>query len=547
MGKQINLYDDNNDNKILIASIFFPLLRSFIYFLIQSDGEWVEKYVKPLLQYREAFDFCSFVFFIITIYLLVCKDTRKSGKLVASTLLNFINTITCWDYAPDLWARIQQVCLWLVSRLQTSEVYVVGFGLVIFLIIVFLCWRRWKLQYQKIWNSFKKGKSCIYWLILFILGFFFIMRVLVGIGYSAGFKVTKIQELLNSSFGVLAIISVASMIYICIHEVKERKDREDRQTEASSVIFVDICLSLWGMASIRFYNGKLVMSGKAFRNLILAEIEIVIASVIILAGVLLCKGIVRYLDRDTGLKIFVEKEKRFQFAICVSGFIIFFVFIALIIIFAKWGKQIDSYFNGLDDSSASMKEIMGLWSVVILFVIVGIIVLGGISLFIYEIFQAILKKEKRPSEWIVLLTSFVLTGLSLYIYYKIEPKDKMNEMADDVAGVFALPVVLMIWYVIMTGLLSNLFEFLKDQGEIKDKLRKEMKNLILDSISAIFAPFYFSANYLATLREAILDDTDETYSGSLSGLQKCLNGGKKCSRACYIWLKKCFKKGRFRK
>lgn len=530
-----------SDGMILTVSIFFPLLRLIIYFLLQSGGIWVENHIMPLLQYKEAFDFCSFVFFLISIYIFVCKIKRNTNMLFASVLLNFLNTIVCWDYAPGLWLKAQEVCSWLVLKLYTSEGYVVGFGILIFTVIVVFCWRKWDEEIlkivKKLWDFSKKDGSCIYWIILLILGSFFLVQVVVGIGYSVGFKVTKIQRMAGRSFGVLAIVSAVSMVYICIQVIRKKKGG---QTGSHPIIFLDACLSLWGMASIRFYNGKLVMSGKAFRNLLLAEAEMFIAFMVIVAGVIIWKWAAKYLSSDKGIKIFAQKDRRLQIVICISGLAILFVFIAFIIVFVKWGEQINSYFGRLGDQAESFKGIMGLWSMIIIFAVVGIIVLGGISLFIYEFFQAVLKKDKKPSEWIVLLLSFVMTGVSIYIYYQIEPKGKMNEIAEDVAGVFAFPVVLMSWYVIMTGLLASISGLLKDPSEIKNKLAEEMEKLILDSIKAIFAPLSFSADYLATLRDAVMEDSAVNGRG---GNKKTW----KCCRRCYIWLKKCLKKGGFRR
>ena len=88
--------------------------------------------------------------------------------LFASVLLNFINTIVCWDYAPGLWQKTQEVCSWLVLKLYTSEGYVVGFGILIFAVIVVLCWRRWNEEIlkmvKKFWDFSKKDGSCIYWI-----------------------------------------------------------------------------------------------------------------------------------------------------------------------------------------------------------------------------------------------------------------------------------------------------------------------------------------------------------------------------------------------
>lgn len=526
---------------ILTVSIFFLLLRLIIYFLLQSGGIWVENHIKPLLQYREAFDFCSFTFLLITLYIFICKKTESLSLIFASILLNFINTIVCWDYVPGLWLKTQEVCSWLVLKLYTSEGYVVVFGISIFITIAVFCWRRWEEEIihiiKKILDFSKKDGSCIYWLILLILGSFFLAQVTVGIGDSVGFKVTKIQRMAGRSYGVLAIFSAVSMVYICIQVIRRKISG---QSGSFPIIFLDACLSLWGMASIRFYNGKLVMSGKAFRNLLLAEAEMFIAFTVIVAGVMIWKGAAKYLSSDKSIKIFAQKDRRVQVVICISGIAILFVFIAFIIVFVKWGEQINSYLGSLGDQAESFKGIMGLWSMIIIFAVVGIIVLGGISLFIYEVFQAVLKKDKKPSEWIVLLFSFVMTGLSIYIYYQIEPKGKMKGIAEDVAGVFAFPVVLMSWYVIMTGLLASISGLLKDPSEIKNKLAEEMEKLILDSIKAIFAPFSFSADYLATLRDAVMEDSDVNSRGGNKKRQKCC-------RNCYIWLKKLFKKGRFRR
>lgn len=533
--KQADL-SDVDENMILVVSVFLTLLRLFIYFLLESEGKWVERYITPLLQYREVFDFCSFVFFVLTIYVFIFKSGRKQKRLFASILINFINTIVCWDYVPGLCLKIQEMHLWLVSKLKTSEGYVLGFGLLMFLVIVIFCWRRWEGEFwqhmREKWDSLKKDGSCINWLILLVLGSFFLLQVVVEIGYSAGIKVTRTQRLIKSSFWVLAIVSAASLVYICIQIVKRRKNG---QAGAFTVIFLDVCLSLWGIATIRFYNGKLMMSGKAFRNLILAEVEIIISTAIILVGVLLWKMALKYIGSNKGYKVFDERGRRFQFAICVSGFIILFVFIVLFIVFSNWGGQINSYFSGLDNQAASFEDVMEFWGVIVLFAVVGIIVIGGISLFVYEVFKAVLKRNKKPSEWVVLFASFVLTGLSMYIYYHIEPKGKMDGIAEDVAGVFAFPVVLMAWYIIMTGLLESLSGLLKDPSEIKKKLAEEMEQLILDSISAIFAPLYFSANYLATLRDAIMEDDGKKKEGRRRGLQtRCKN--------CYILLKNYFKR-----
>ena len=74
-GKQKDLYGIN-DIMILTVSVCFLLLRLFIYFLYQSGENWTERYIMPLLKYREAFDFCSFVFFVITIYVFVTQNSR---------------------------------------------------------------------------------------------------------------------------------------------------------------------------------------------------------------------------------------------------------------------------------------------------------------------------------------------------------------------------------------------------------------------------------------------------------------------------------------
>lgn len=550
-GKQKDLYGIN-DIMILTVSVCFLLLRLFIYFLYQSGENWTERYIMPILKYREAFDFCSFVFFIITIYVFVTKNSRAPRVLFASVLLNFMNTIVCWDYVPGLWLKIKELYTWFFYELHMSEGYVAGFGIFILFAVAFFSWRRWEEELLQRMKRFREssGKegSFIYWLILIILGSFFLVQIIVGIEYSVGFKVTKIQKMLGSSLGELAIISAVSMVYICVQAIRKRTNG---QSSMLPIIFLDVCLSLCGMASIRFYNGELVMSGKAFRNLLMAEVEMLIAFMIIVVGVLLWKGVTKYLGRDKVIWAFRQKDKRFWAAICISGFTILFVSIVIIIAFVRWGEQIGGYFSNLNAQAESLKGVMGLWGMIVLFAVVGMIVLGGIFLFIYEVFQAVLKKNKRPSEWIVLLVSFVLTGLSLYIYYKFDPQGKMDDIAEDVAedvaGVFAFPVVLMSWYVIMTGLLANISGFLKNPSRIRDKLEKEMENLIFDSIRAIFAPLSFSANYLATLRDAVMEEPDEKSGSEEKRLQKYWEGGKKCYRNCTIWLKKYFKRGGFKR
>lgn len=546
-GKQKDLYGIN-DIMILTVSVCFLLLRLFIYFLYQSGENWTERYIMPLLKYREAFDFCSFVFFVITIYVFVTQNSRAPRVLFASVLLNFVNTIVCWYYVPGLWLKIKELYTWFFYKLHMSEGYVAGFGVFILFAVAFFSRRRWEgklLQRMKRFreSSGKEG-SFIYWLILIILGSFFLVQIIVAIEYSVGFKVTKIQKMLGSSLGELAIISAVSMVYICVQAIRKRTSG---QSGMLPIIFLDVCLSLCGMASIRFYNGELVMSGKVFRNLLMAEVEMLIALMIIVVGVLLWNGVTKYLGSDRVIETFRQKDKRFWASICISGFTILFVSIVIIIAFVRWGEQIGGYFSNLNAQAESLKGVMGLWGMIVLFAVVGMIVLGGIFLFIYEVFQAVMKKNKRPSEWIVLLVSFVLTGLSLYIYYKFEPQGKMEDIAEDVAGVFAFPVVLMSWYVIMTGLLANISGFLKNPSRIREKLEKEMENLIFDSIRAIFAPLSFSANYLATLRDAVMEEPDEKSGSEEKRLQKYWEGGKKYYRNCTIWLKKYFKRGAFKR
>lgn len=82
---------------------------------------------------------------------------------------------------------------------------------------------------------------------------FFLTQAIIEIGSSVGFKMTKIQRLIKSSFSVVAIISVVSTIYICIQVARMKKMGKSGPVH---VIFLDVCLGVWGMTSIRFYNAQ---------------------------------------------------------------------------------------------------------------------------------------------------------------------------------------------------------------------------------------------------------------------------------------------------
>lgn len=143
--------------------------------------------------------------------------------------------------------------------------------------------------------------------------------------------------------------------------------------------------------------------------------------------------------------------------------------------------------------------------VVLIFLVITMLAMIEMTNFVWHSVKEMLDDRKDPMHWVILLAAAVLTGVSIYFYQKagLDDWDYMN-LAGNVFGVFAMPVILMAWYAIMKGLLGSFISNIEND-DIKKEIGKEMTNLILMLIRSVFAPFYFVVSFIDTIRDAIID------------------------------------------
>ena len=210
----------------------------------------------------------------------------------------------------------------------------------------------------------------------------------------------------------------------------------------------------------------------------------------------------------------------------IMGMLFLVMSIAIIIVLLEWGMTLDEFLGDTTDTITLIGQTFSFFGAVFLLAVFGILSLFGMALFIGQSLKKMSINNGEPVQWVILLISLILTVISFYIYNRSEMTDwERLSIAENVFGVFSLPVILMAWYVIMNGIITSLTDILPKQ-EIKSKIRKEMETLILGFITTIFTPFMFSVDFGETLREVLLDDVldDETKSGESENMGQNSDG-----------------------
>lgn len=574
-----------NHTVILAASVIFTLGRLILYWASVTDVSTIRKYINPLLAYKEYFDLCVFLFFIFVVYCFI----QESGdiKLSASILLNFLNTIVCWSYIPDIWNQIKagisnitsSIAKWLGAS-DKHILYVITVALFIALSVIGIKKRTVLSKCVKALLDNMK-QYLILWIILGVLSVFLIQHLWSAIGYLFGFDVSKIQEIVKQSEISGILISGCSLICLAIRIAKERKKFNNI---SNAVAFIDICLCVWGLSALRSYmdvlsvyftwkrfaaagaliavcfgcyklykvldwtSVKMAVAAKSkwilagilatvvsvsllffnYKFRIITKIEffrwlsavsqiflfIVVVLLFVLLLVLLGKIVRSVYKKDITDKLgklldgFFRKETNSKIAICIGCAIVLAAGVAMTIILVQWGEKVDFFQENGTDYLTQTGKIGTFLGIIMMFVAFCMLIFLEIILFVKKAIEEIKNNEQKSQRWFLLFLSAILTILSIYFYNKSDMDDwEYLSIAGNVFGVFAVPVILMTWYVIMNGLINSV-ESILDTEEIKESLKKELSNLIPMFISSIFAPFYFLVDFGADLRSAVVDIDD---------------------------------------
>lgn len=259
----------DNSTMIFAVSFILLILRVAVYFLAGSEIKWAKTFVEPMLQYKECFDFCSVLLLIITVCAWIeVKDSRRRH---CSVLINFVNTIVCWSYIPDIFGWIKKwvssFLLNIVKWFSSTQKHILYFLIIVLLIAIIYVGVKWK---NKIAESLKRVKNHmkkypVYWLIFSVHSIFFVLRGSEVIGYLFDFKVLKIQKVINQLQSVLILFSICSMTYLCIHI---RKGIKKIELLPHTLTFFDLCVCTLGIFSIRSYVNKLIsyLTSKKFSS-----------------------------------------------------------------------------------------------------------------------------------------------------------------------------------------------------------------------------------------------------------------------------------------
>lgn len=283
------------------------------------------------------------------------------------------------------------------------------------------------------------------------------------------------------------------------------------------------------LAALYYFNERFdLIPALEFSEWALRSIQIFLFVMLLLSMVLfitLMVRCIRYIHKSNWLhdKIrefiseFFDKDTCSKLAICIGGLVILAISIAITIVLVQWGKGMDLLGTQENNDISSIGMLLSYLCAAIVLVVFCMLVMTEIVLFITKSVQKIYQNKQQPLHWVLLLISAVLTYASIQFYNKTDLDDwsRLN-IAGNVFGVFSLPVILMAWYVIMTGLIGSLGKII-DEQKIKDSIKVEMENLIPMFINSIFAPFYYLVSFLDDMRSAYIeteqlleeDDEDE--------------------------------------
>lgn len=520
----------DNDTMTLVVSVSMLFLRVALYLLAVSKIDWVKTYVKPILKYKECFDFCSFLLFVMVIFVLM--KVKDNGRLYACVLINFMNTIVCWSYIPDIFMQAKK---WISSFLfnivkwyTSTSKHSLYFWSAVLLLVILYCVIRWKKIIRKYAKKIADHmrKFPVYWTIFSIYSIFILLYGSRMIGYLFDFKIEKIEEIINQLQIILILFSTCSMVYLCLCIKKSIKKGE---VLPLTLIYFNFCFCIFGIFSIKSYINKLLLyllqKKIQFSKWILAEIQMFLFIAILVVCMVLLILLIRSLRHISKVDKIIDFIKRIMHSFSakqsissdiitlIIGILFLILGMAIIITLLQWGMTMDEFFRDTPDTITLIGKISAFFGAIFLLAVFGILSLFGMALFIGQSLKKMSINNGEPVQWVILLISFILTGISFYIYNASDLTDwDRLSIAGNVFGVFSIPVILMAWYVIMNGIIASLIEILPRE-EIKNKIREEMKGFILSLITSIFTPFMFLVNFGESLREALLDnvvDNEET-------------------------------------
>lgn len=500
-----------DDIFIMIGTFAFLFGRIVLYLSRIPDYNWVKQYLQPLLVYTKYYDAGAVLMLLAVCYSLIQENKNK--RVSICFFLNLLNTLPCWSYIPHIlgWTRdrIVNVMLSFVSWISESDRHVLYFLFTVLVTGTLYCLIRHRKMVNKYSEKLKRHIKTypVLWVIFAVLFAFSVFHLSEMIGYLFGFDTARIQQVILKFQIPEMMISLGSLIYMgwtLFRCVKKTGDC------SPVIVFLNVCMSVRGV-----YTAVNLAKEIPIKTCILAEVKFFAGAGVLAGGILLSsvliKTIITIWKENIVSRLFERVRKGFsardansKLAICVTGIVSMVICVAIAVVLVRWGITWNSQFEEISQLSY-MGKISTYFVVVLIFLVITMLAMIEMTNFVWHSVKEMLDDRKDPMHWVILLAAAVLTGLSIYFYQKagLDDWDYMN-LAGNVFGVFAMPVILMAWYAIMKGLLGSFISNIEND-DIKKEIGKEMTNLILMLIRSVFAPFYFVVSFIDTIRDAIID------------------------------------------
>lgn len=525
-------------------------------------------FFRPLVKYRGSFDLCTVIFLIVSIYVFwKNKDDKKLAFSVLLNFLNTIccwpYILDFWQWLKTseryllyviialsllllLWfgVKYRDICkkyggifcenvkqypvYWMVlgllgmilmlrmaamagelfgfhvsrimdvyHQLRTAGICISG------CFVLYLC--------RQIYTHMKKGSQ-----VPSLLAFIDFILSIWGLTALYDFR-----DMLSKYLTVQKVVAIIIILAVCgvgykLYTAIDWKGIKDWISQKSKWIVGGTVIACV-LAALCYFSERFdLIPVFEFSEWALRSIQIFLFVMLVLTMILLTTLMVRcirYIHKSNWLydkireliSAFFSKDNCSKLAICIGGLVILAISIAFTIVLVQWGKGIDLLATQENNEISSIGTLLSYLCAAIVLVVFCMLVMTEIVLFITKSVQKIYQNKEQPLHWVLLLISAVLTYASIQFYNKTDLDDwsRLN-IAGNVFGVFSIPVILMAWYVIMTGLIGSLWRII-DEQKTKDAIKKEMENLIPMFINSIFAPFYYLVSFLDDMRSAYIE------------------------------------------